>query len=182
MDIESIIAVVSACFAVIISVTSFALGFIQNRRERTRQVILTNRIKYMDEMRAGFTNFIGLANIDAIKAAKNNSEVLKNFSNNLFIGYGKIKTYVKPFYDIDRALLDALDSTYNYILSVLNGEKNDGNELAILRKDFELKYLKYDWAYWKYIQRQKEGNFMNSDDAFDKVYYEFVKTIPEDMQ
>lgn len=182
MDIERIIAVVSACFAVFVSVASFVLNFIQNRRERTRQVILTNRIKYMDEIREGFTDFIGLANPEAIKAAKNHSEVLKNFSDRLFKGYGKIKTYIKPFYDIDRALLDALDKTYGCILRMLNGEKNDGRELQLLSKDFEIKYLKYDWAYWKYIQRQKEGNFMNSDDAFDSVYYDFVKTIPEDMQ
>ncbi|MDE7439854.1 MAG: hypothetical protein K2N23_05045, partial [Clostridia bacterium] len=178
MNIEGIIAVVSACFAVITSVASFTINFIQGRRERTRQVILTNRIKYMDEMREGFTSFIGLAHSDAIKAAKNNSEVLKSFSSNLFIGYGKIKTYIKPFYDIDRELLDALENTYKCVLSMLNGEKNDGAELELLRKDFEKKYLKYDWAYWKYIQRQKEGNFMNSDDAFDRVYYDFVKSIP----
>ena len=182
MDIEGIIAVISASLAVITSVISFSLSFVQHRRERTRQIILTNRIKYMDEIRAGFTDFIGLANPEAIKAAKSNSDDLRSFSENLFIGYGKIKTYVKPFYDIDRALLDSLDKTYNCILRMLNGELTDGSELELARKDFELKYLKYDWAYWKYIQRQKEGNFMNSDDAFDNVYNEFVKTLPKDMQ
>ncbi len=182
MDIESIIAVVSACFAVITSIASITLNFIQNRRARTREVILTNRIKYMYEIREGFTDFIGLANMEAIKAAKSNSEVLKNFSSNLFNGYGKIKTYIKPFYDIDRELLEALDKTYNCIWALLNGKASDGAELELLCKDFELKYLKYDWAYWKYIQRQKEGNFMNSDDAFDRVYEDFVKSIPEDMR
>ena len=182
MEVETIIAILTAGFAAITSVASFTLSFIQGRRDRTRQVILANRIKYMDEMREGFTNFIGLANAEAIKAAKNNSEVLKTFSGNLFTGYGKMKTYIKPFYDIDSALLDALDKTYNYVLLMLNGTKNDDAELESLRKDFEMKYLKYDWAYWKYIQRQKEGNFMNSDDAFDKVYYEFIATLPEEMR
>lgn len=182
MDIENIIAVVSACFAVVTSAVSLTLNFIQGRRERTRQVILTNRIKYMDEIREGFTNFIGLANVGAIKAAKNNNDVLKSFTSNLFVGYGKIKTYIKPFYDIDRELLEALDKTYNCILAMLNGEVTDSAELEKSSKDFESKYLKYDWAYWKYIQRQKEGNFINSDDAFDNVYYDFVKSLPKDMQ
>lgn len=177
MDIEKIIAVVSACFAVITSVASFTFSFIQNRRARTREVILTNRIKYMDEIREGFTCFIGLANAEAIKAAKNNSEVLKNFSDNLFKGYGKIKTFIKPFYKIDKELLDSLDKLYYGILSALNGAEENENSLDALREDFADKYLKYDWAYWKYIQRQKEGNFMNSDDAFDEVYYDFLKEI-----
>lgn len=182
MDIGNIVALVSACLAVATSVISLTLNLIHGRRERTRQVILTNRIKYMDEMREGFTNFIGLANVEAIKAANNNIEVLRNFTSNLFVGYGKIKTYIKPFYDIDRELLEALDKTYNCVLAMLNGEATDSAELEKLSKDFEMKYLKYDWAYWKYIQRQKEGNFMNSDDAFDNVYYDFVKSLPKDMQ
>lgn len=177
MEIETVIAILTAGFAAVTSVISFTFSIIQGRRDRTRQVVLANRIKYMEEIREGFTLFIGLANVEAIKAAKNNSEVLKNFSSNLFTGYGKIKTYIKPFYQIDKSLLIALDNLYDCILSVLNGEDKNEPLLDGLREDFADKYLKYDWAYWKYIQRQKEGNFMNSDDAFDKVYYEFLEDI-----
>lgn len=175
MDMETIIAILTAGFAALTSVASFTFSFIQGRRDRTRQVILANRIKYMDEIREGFTNFIGLANAEAIKAARGNSDVLRTFTGNLFVGYGKIKTYIKPFYEIDNELLIAMDKLYDCILSGLNG--GDLTELNALRDDFADKYLKYDWAYWKYIQRQKEGNFMNSDDAFDKVYYDFLKDI-----
>lgn len=177
MNVETIIAIVTAAIAFLTSVASFTYNLVQNRKDRIQRVILDNRIKYMNEIRDGFTNLIGLANMGAIKAAKNNSEVLKNFSSSLFSGYGKIKTYIKPFYDIDRALLIALDDLYNCILAVLNGEDKDGASLDGLREDFADKYLKYDWAYWKYIQRQKEGNYMNSDDAFDNVYYEFTEEI-----
>lgn len=177
MNIETIIAILTAGFAAITSIASFTFNIIQGRRDRTRQVILANRIKYMDEMREGFTLFIGLANVEAIKLAKNNTEVLKNFSNNLSLGYGKIKTYIKPFYEIDKALLDSLDELYYCILSVLNGENKNETLVDSLRESFADKYLKYDWAYWKYIQRQKEGNFMNSDDAFDNVYYQFIEEI-----
>ena len=95
----------------------------------------------------------------------------------MFNGYGKIKTYIKPFYKIDNELLTALDKLYNSILCALNGGENSPTEIDDLSKDFADKYLVYDWAYWKYIQRQKEGNFMNSDDAFDNVYYEFKEEI-----
>lgn len=176
MNIETIIAILTAGFAAVTSVASFTINIIQGRRDRTRQVILANRIKYMDEMREGFTLFIGLANKEAVKAAKNNSEILKIFSGNLFTGYGKIKTYIKPFYEIDNALLVSLDKLYYCLLAALNGEENE-SLIDGLREDFADKYLKYDWAYWKYIQRQKEGNFMNSDDAFDNVYNEFIEEI-----
>lgn len=177
MKVETIIAIVTAAIAFLTSVASFTYNLVQNRKDRIQKVILDNRIKYMNEIRDGFTNFIGLANMEAIKLALSNKEVLKIYSEKLFIGYGKIKTYIKPFYDIDRALLTALDDLYNCILAVLNGEGKDGASLDGLKEDFADKYLKYDWAYWKYIQRQKEGNYMNSDDAFDEVYYQFLKDV-----
>lgn len=177
MSIETIIAIVTAGIAFITSVASFTYNFIQNRKERVQKIILENRIKYMNEIRNGFSDFIGLANAKTIKYAKNNSEAMKVFSENLFVGYGKIKTYIKPFYKIDKELLVALDNLYYCILSTLNGDIKTETEIDNLREDFADKYLKYDWAYWKYIQRQKEGNYMNSDDAFDEVYYEFIKEI-----
>lgn len=177
MNTETIIAIITAGIALVTSVASFTYNFIQNRKERVQKIILENRIKYLNEIRNGFSNFVGLANIEAINYAKNNSEAMKVFSENLFLGYGKIKTYVKPFYQIDNELLVALDKLYYCILSTLNGDNKTNTPIDDLREDFTDKYLKYDWAYWKYIQRQKEGNYINSDDAFDKVYYEFIETI-----
>lgn len=177
MSVETIIAIVTAGIALITSVASFTYNLIQSRKDRIQKVILDNRIKYMNEIRDGFADFIGSANIEAIKLAQSNSEVMKNYSKNLFSGYGKIKTYIKPFYKIDKELLIALDSIYNCILSVLNGNKENEKLIDDLREDFAKKYLTYDWAYWKYIQRQREGNYMNSDDAFDDVYYNFVEEI-----
>lgn len=178
MKVETIIAIITALIAFLTSVASFTYNLIQNRKDRIQKVILDNRIKYMDEIREGFTNIISLVNIDAINYAKSNKEVMKIYSQNLFNGYGKIKTYIKPFYkDIDYKLLTALDKLYYCALSILNGSEEGKNSIDGLREDFADKYLKYDWAYWKYIQRQKEGNYMNSDDAFDKVYYEFLEEI-----
>ena len=177
MKVETIIAIVTALIAFLTSVASFTYNLIQNRKDRVQKVILENRIKYMNEMREGFTNIIGLVNSEAINYAKSNKEVMKIFSQNLFNGYGKIKTYIKPFYKIDYELLTALDKLYYCTLSILNGSDENKNSIDGLREEFAEKYLKYDWAYWKYIQRQKEGNYMNSDDAFDKVYYEFIEEI-----
>lgn len=177
MKVETIIAIITAGIAFLTSVASFTYNLIQNRKDRIQKVILDNRVKYMNEIRDGFTCIIGLANADAIKFAQNNGEVLKTYFQDLSNGYGKIKTYIKPFYKIDEELLTALDKLYYGILSKLNGANDSANSIDELREDFADKYLKYDWAYWKYIQRQKEGNYMNSDDSFDKVYYEFLKEI-----
>lgn len=177
MKLETIIAIITAAIAFLTSVASFTYNLIQTRKDRTQKVILDNRIKYMNEIREGFTNFIGLVNIEAIKLALSNQDVLKTYFEKLFIGYGKLKTYIKPFYKIDNELLASLDKLYFCVLSVINDNEENKNTIDELREDFANKYLKYDWAYWKYIQRQKEGNYMNSDNAFDQVYYEFTKEI-----
>jgi hypothetical protein len=177
MNVETVIAIVTAGIALLTSIVSFSYNLIQNRKDRIQKVILDNRIKYMNEIREGFTCFIGLANSEAVRHACNSPEIMKIYTSSLFIGYRKIKTYIKPFYKIDNELLTALDKLYNSILCALNGGENSPTEIDDLSKDFADKYLVYDWAYWKYIQRQKEGNFMNSDDAFDKVYYEFKDEI-----
>lgn len=177
MSVETIIAIVTAGIALITSVATFTYNLIQNRKNRVQTVILNNRIKYMDEIRVGFSKFIGLLNAEAVTYAKDNREVTNAYFENLSNGYGNIKTYIKPFYKIDEELLLALDKVYFCALSILNGKNENIAEFNGLREDFADKYLKYDWAYWKYIQRQKEGNYMNSDDAFDNVYYEFIKEI-----
>ena len=179
MNVETIIAIVTAGIALVTSVVGFIYNMIQNRKSRVQKVILDDRIKYLYAIREGFTDLIGLANAEAVKAAQNDTEIKKIYLEKLFTGYGKIKTHIKPFYEIDLALLISLDNLYSYILSLLNGAKK-AESLDGLCKDFEDKYLKYDWAYWKYIQRQKEGDYMNSDDAFDNIYYEFVKSLKSD--
>lgn len=177
MNTETIIAVVTAGIAFVTSVASFTYNIIQNRKERIQKVILDNRINYMNEIRAGFTNVISLSNVKAIKLAQSNGDVMQSYTEKLFCGYGKIKTYIKPFYKIDKELLTALDNLYDCVLSVLNGDKESESSVNGLREDFADRYLKYDRAYWKYIQSQKEGNYMNSDDAFDDVYYKFIEDI-----
>ena len=175
MGAETIIAIVTAVIALITSAATFVYNLVERRKDRIQKVVLDNRVKYLDELREGFSGFIGLANAEAVKAAQD-PEVKKAYFEKLFKGYGKIKTYIKPFYEIDGELLKSMDSLYEALLKALNGD-GKAEELDALRKDFETRYLKYDWAYWKYIQRQKDGVYMNSDDAFDKVYYEFEKLI-----
>ena len=177
MNVETIIAIVTAGIALITSIVGFFYNLIQNHKSRIQKVILDNRIKYLYEIREGFTGLIGLAHPEAIKSAQNNAEIKKVFFEKLFSGYGKIKTYIKPFYEIDKELLNSLDELYSCILSIINGNSESTENLGNLRKNFEDKYLKYDWAYWKYIQKQKQGNYMNSDDAFDNVYYDFVRNL-----
>lgn len=106
-----------------------------------------------------------------------NAETKKVFFEKLFTGYGKIKTYIKPFYETDKELLDSPDELYSCILSVLNGSSESTENLGSLRKNFEDKYLKFDWAHQKYVQKQKESNYINSDKAFDSVYYDFVRNL-----
>ena len=177
MKAETNIDIVTAIIPILTYVESFSYNLIQNRKSRIQKVVLDNRIKYMDEIRNGFTHFIGLVNADAIRYAQSNKDVMKIYSESLFLGYGKIKTYIKPFYDIDKELLTALDNVYYSTLKMLNGADDEQISIDALREDFADKYLKYDWAYWKYIQGQKEGNYMDSDEAFDEVYYSFVKKV-----
>ena len=176
MSVENIIAIISAAIAVCTSVAGIVYNLIQNRKASVEKIILENRIKYMYEIRNGFTDFISLANEAAIKAVKNKPEAAKIYFSDLFNGYGKIKTYIKPFYTIDNELLEVLDKTYSCILSMINGEGGNGAELDKLREELCHQYLTYDWAYWKYIQEQKAGNYVNSDDAFDKVYDNFINS------
>ena len=177
MKIETIIAIVSAAIAFVTSIANLIYNIIQRRKDRTQKVVLDNRIKYLNEIREGYASFIGLANFESIKYAQNNIELMKIYFEKLLLGYGKIRTYLKPYYKIEKELLDTLDELYYCVLTVLNGKEVSKEFIAKLRDDFADQYLKYDWAYWKYIQRQKEGNFMDSDDDFDKVYDDNLRFV-----
>lgn len=69
-----------------------------------------------------------------------------------------------------------LDNRIRY-MNEIGGDEKDISLLKGHTEDFTDKHLKFDWAYWKYIQRQKEGNYMNSHNAFDAVYYDFVEKL-----
>ena len=178
MNWEIIIAIVTAGIALVTSVVSFTLNVINAKKDRVQKVILENRIKYLYEIRAGFSDLIGLADSSAIKLAKSNSEAAKAFYSRLFTGYGKIKTYIKPFFSMDRELVEALDRLYEQILAELNGAKVS-KTLGVLREDFKDKYLKYDWAYWLYIQEQKSGVYINSNTSYNKTYEKFIDNLDE---
>lgn len=177
MKVETIISIVTAGIAFITSILSFSYNIVQANKARIQKVILENRIQYLHEIRDGFSCFIGLCNTEAIEFAKSDSNVMKSYAEKLFIGYGKMKTHIKPFYEIDKELVNLLDTLYSCVLSELNGNSEEVAQLDVLRELFSSNYLKYDWAYWKYIQAQKDGRFLNSDDAFDKVYYDFIASI-----
>ena len=181
MNVETIIAIITAGIAFVTSAATLTYNLMQSRKERVQKIILDNRISYMNEMRDGFANVIGLSNAKAIALAKADANVMKTFSQKLFGGYGKIKAYIKPFYKIDKALLDALDSLYDCILALLEGNAEAADSIDALREAFADKYLKYDWAYWKYIQSQRNAGYINSDEDFDKIYYQFVDTVEKGL-
>ncbi len=68
-----------------------------------------------------------------------------------------------------------MDLLCETLMKALNDDYGKSGEIGELRKNLETRYLKYDWACRKYIQRRKDGSYMNSDDAFDNAFYEFEK-------
>ena len=182
MATEIIIAIATAAVALVTSIASIVHNRIQQKKDRVQKTVLENRVKYLVEIREGYSSIIGLSNIKTIRLAKNSPEVMEKFSEMLFTGYGKIKAHIKPFYEIDKELLISLDRLYDCILSALNGDEHEAGSLDELRESFSDLYLKYDWAYWKYIQSQRDGIFVDSDDAFDKIYYDFVEGIEKNQK
>ena len=177
MEVETIITIVTASLAFITSAWNLIYNINKGKKERIDKVILSNRIEYMREMRSGFSSMIALCSAGAVSLAQKDVEVRKVFIEKWFSGYGKIKTLLKPFYNIEKEILVALDALYSYVLVALNEKKEDLGEMDRLRGDFADKYLTYDWAYWKYIQEQKDGKYINSDDDFDKIYRQLVEDI-----
>lgn len=180
MNVETIIAIVTAGIAFLTSVVSFTYNLIKTRKERVQKIVLENRIRYMNEIRDGFTSIIGVSDAKAIKLARADTNVMKGYTERGFYGYGKIKTYLKPFYKIEKEILASLDRLYDAILSALSGDEEKATALAEYRDDFADRYLKYDWAYWKYIQSQKDGEYVDSDGAFDSVYNKLIDDIKHD--
>ena len=181
MNVETIIAIVTAGIAFLTSVVSFTYNLIKTRKERVQKVVLENRIHYMNEIRDGFTSIIGVSDPKAISLARGDSNVMKGYTERVFHGYGKIKTFLKPFYKIEKEILASLDRLYDGILAALSGDEEEAANIVEYRDDFADRYLKYDWAYWKYIQSQKDGEYVDSDGAFDTVYNKLVEDIKHDV-
>ena len=177
MVTEITIAIATAAAALLTSFATIIHNQILKKKEMVHKVVLENRVRYLMEIREGFSNFIGLCNIRTIRLAKDDPVVMEKYSGMLFLGYGKIKTHLKPFYDIDNEVLTSLDRLYDCVLSILDGDEGAAESIDELRETFSDLYLKYDWAYWKYIQKQRSGKYIDSDGAFDDTYREFIKSL-----
>ena len=177
MEIENIVTIIAAVLAFVASALSLLYNVNQAKKDRIQKVVLNNRIEYLKGSRSGFSSLIALCTADAVKLAQKDPEIMKVYVDKWFCGYGQIKTYLKPFYAVEKDILNALELLHTFVLSALYEKRQDLSELAKMRDDFVGKYHVYDWAYWKYIQEQKNGKYINSDDDFDTIYDQLSEEV-----
>jgi hypothetical protein len=146
--------------------------------------VTSGRIKYLDEIRKANGFLLGLIDRDTIKflaKTQKTDKCCESYLVSLNTEVGKLKTYFKPFYPIEQAIISALDALVEQCTAqFLSPEQELGTELNTAAKRYNTLYAQYDWAYWQYIQKQADGKFLNSSVQFDKVYGELAKEMKKD--
>jgi len=172
MDSGILAAFIIAGFAVITSVINILTSRVNAKKNSNISFIVDTRINYMQKLRNANAIFIGIANPNVIlNCIKNNSlTLLKDFVESA----GILKTLLKPFYPIEKRMIDLINSIENNSIKMFN----DGIDNNIFEKnniDLTL-YIKlfnqYDWSYWQFIMSQADGQYKNSNNDFDKLYKE----------
>ncbi len=172
MDSGVIAAFVVAGFAVLTSIINIIVNSINAKKDSNIRVIVKTRIIYLQELRSVNAKFIGMAGISRISIyAKNNDSL---FIRDFLESVSKLKTLFKPFYPIEKRLIDSIDSIENDVITLFNGEMNSGltEKLKDDIKTYTKLFNQYDWVYWQYIIKQADGRFKNSNSDFDKIYEE----------
>jgi len=179
MNSELIPAFIASGFAVFTSIINIVVSTINAQKNSNIRVIVETRINYMQKLRSANAVFIGLANPNLIIKCLNNNELI--FNKEFAESIGMLKTLLKPFYPIERRMVELINTIENNII-LLNNEK-DKNLLENIKTDV-VTYIKlfnqYDWVYWQYIMRQADGKYRNSNIDFDNMYEETkIKYIKE---
>jgi len=172
MDSGIIAAFVASGFAVLTSIINIIVSSINAKKNSNIEIIVKTRIIYLQELRHVNAKFISMANLNFISnnTKKNELFIIKDFLESV----SKLKTLLKPFYPIEKRLIELIDSIENDTIVLFNGGV-DNNLIVKLKNDIMI-YTKlfnqYDWVYWQYIIKQADGRFKNSNSDFDEIYEE----------
>lgn len=167
METAIVVALISAGIALLTAIVSATVTITQKYRSNVIAIVTNGRIKYLDDLRDGNTAFAALTNHDVIKAYSGcyPLEVRRALS--------KMSTFLKPFYDIERALVGTAEELATVCIKQFDEPQNDfKDEILRLKARYTKLYAQYDWAYWRYIQAQVDGKKRNSDTDFDRIYAE----------
>jgi hypothetical protein len=172
MDSGIIAAFVASGFAVLTSIINIIVSSINAKKDSNIKVIVKTRIIYLQKLRNVNAKFISMANLNLISnnTKKNELFIIKDFLESV----SKLKTLLKPFYPIEKRLIELIDSIENNTIMLFNGDVD--NDLIVKLKNDIMIYTKlfnqYDWVYWQYIIKQADGRFKNSNSDFDEIYEE----------
>ncbi|NCA92944.1 hypothetical protein EOM82_06855 [bacterium] len=175
-----LIALIPASLAFVAAAASLAYSFLKGKQDNVLKIVTEGRIRYLAGIREGYAAFIGLTHIEIIESAQAFKAKDYPYLNFLAISYGKIKSYIKPFYEIDATLLQSLDKLYLLVLQTFSGVIVDKDELPKERVRFEKLFAQYDWAYWLYIQRQANGKYIDSKNSYDEEYTKLLESLKQE--
>ena len=170
MDSGIIAAFIVAGFAVLTSIVNIITSRINAKKNSNISFIVETRIKYMQKLRSANAIFIGMANPNVVE------NCIKNKTFSLITDFvesaGMLKTLLKPFYPLEKRMIELINSIENNCIKMLNNgidnnlvEKNN-NDLRLYSGLFN----QYDWVYWQYIMSQADGRYKNSNTDFDNLY------------
>jgi len=169
MEIAVIIAICTSSFTAIMAIANMILSITQLKGANRLAIVTSGRIKYLDKIRDAHAEFIGRTAVAVIRGSAINK--CQNYAIDLCVAAEGLKTYLKPFYEIDQKLIQQIDNLTEMSLRQFeNPHENYSSELLKSRNIYYKLYSQYDWSYWKYIQAQYIGNVLDSDKDFDAVY------------
>jgi len=175
------VAIVAAVIALVTALVNAIMYLNSSKKSAVLKVIVETRIGYLQSLRNANATFIGIANPDVVLHCAKIASTEYIYPKDLADAVGSLKTLLKPFYPIERELIEKIDSIESGCLDLfMKGEARGSteslrNELATYTKMF----AQYDWAYWQYIIKQADGKFKNSNVDFDEVYKETGRCIAE---
>lgn len=174
INYELITAIIAGLFTLVTALLAFITSQKNRKQESLRNIICKERIKYLDEFRTVYKKLILLLRKETLL---NNFDNIELQIKNILEVSTNFECILKSFYQEEHELIECEKNLVKCAISYYQGEGLNEQYPSLLDKLYNLCQV-YDWAYWKYIQKLAVyGKYLNSDEDFDKTYYELRNKI-----
>ncbi len=178
MDTALLVCLITSSLSILTFVVTFIFNLSSNKSNNTKDIIVKQRVKTLDNYRCSCKDFLALIKPEVIDDFKKNKEKKMIYTLELSKAKSSLDLILKPFFETEEKINNLTDKIVKLcFLYYSNPNEKSKLEIEELSNELLVLFSLYDWAYWRFIQEQKDGILKDDNGSFDKNYNDVLESV-----